>query len=124
MSAKSREGGEGFPGPPEWTCPGMSRSRPVAVGQRSTGEPDSDPIGQIIDERSRVCIINNRREVMRTLTMNEVEEVGGGPAPVAVVWAGRILIAAVAIAATAYIEQRASNLADEHDGKGGCPAPN
>lgn len=61
---------------------------------------------------------------MRTLTMYEVEEVGGGPAPVAVVWAGRLLLAAAAVAATAYIEQRASNLADKHDGKGGCPAPN
>lgn len=61
---------------------------------------------------------------MRTLTVNEVDEVGGGPLPAAAVWAGRVLIGAALIAATAYIEQRASNLADKHDGKDACPAPN
>lgn len=60
---------------------------------------------------------------MRTLTMNEIEEVGGGPAPVAVVWLVRTVVAAAAVAGAAYIEQRASNLADKHDGKDSCPAP-
>ena len=63
---------------------------------------------------------------MRTLTVNEIEEVGGGPGPlaVAIVWGVRALLAGAAIASAAYIEQRASNLADEHDGKNSCPAPN
>ena len=35
---------------------------------------------------------------MRTLTVNEVEAVGGGPLPVVALWACRVLIGAVAIA--------------------------
>lgn len=61
--------------------PGMSHSRPVAVGQRGAGAPDSEPTGRIVDERSRVCTINNRREIMRTLTVNEIGFVSGGEAP-------------------------------------------
>ena len=60
---------------------------------------------------------------MRTLTVNEVEAVGGGPLPVVALWACRLLIGGVAIAATAYIEEWASNLADSHYGKGESPAP-
>jgi len=73
-----RQIGEGFPGPPEWAGPG---DESLATRRGRSAEyrgPDSDPTGRIIDDRSRVCIIINRREVMRTLTVNEIEFVSGG----------------------------------------------
>jgi hypothetical protein len=60
---------------------------------------------------------------MRTLTMNEIEEVGGGPLPVAVLWGLRMLYVSIAIGVSAYVEKAASNLADKHTGPEPCPAP-